>query len=108
MRNVRRRTPSTDATQAAHEAAARHPHVADLHARSVYRGAWRLYRREPLRVWAAALVLLGPGLVLGVGAGIFLDRFTEDTVTEGVAFALAVAGIAAVLGTLGTVFYAGL
>ena len=108
MRNARRRTPSPDATQAAHDAAARHPHVADLHARSVYRGAWRLYRREPLRVWAAALILLGPGLVLGVGAGIFLDRFTEDTVTERVAFALAVAGIAAVLGTLGTVFYAGL
>ena len=72
----------------------------------MYRGAWRLYRREPVRVWVAALVLLAPGLVLGVAAGMFLDRFTEDTVTERVAFALAIAGIAAVLGTLGTVFYA--
>lgn len=108
MGNGRHGPPTTDATQAAHDAAARHPQIADLHAGSVYRGAWRLYRREPARVSVAALLLLGPGLVLGVGTGIFLDRVTEDTFTERVLVALVIGVIAAVIGTLGTVFYAGL
>jgi hypothetical protein len=95
------------AVDRAREAAERHPHVADLRVRSVYTGAFSLYRREPVRVAAAALVLLAPGLVMGIGTGAFFDRLSDDTLTERVVVVIVIAVIGTILGTLGTVFYAG-
>jgi hypothetical protein len=95
------------ATVAAHRAAERHPRVANLKVRSVFEGALHLYRREPIRVSVSALILLTPGLLMGVGSGAWLDRINDDTLTERLLLAIVIAVIAAVIGTLGTVFYAG-
>ena len=92
---------------AAHEAALRHPHVANLSVRAVFAGAAHLYRREPVRVSGAALVLLGPGLIMGVGSGAFIDRIQDETQSGRVVVAVVIGILAAVFGTLGTVFYAG-
>ena len=100
------RHPSPEAI-AAQEAAMRHPHVADLAVRDVFVGAWGLYRREPVRVSVSALVLLAPGLVMGVGTGAFIDRIQDDTLNGKIVLAVVIAVIAGIIGTLGTVFYAG-
>ena len=55
----------------------------------------------------SALVLLAPGLVMGVGTGAYIDRIQEETLTGRIVVALVIAIVAAVIGTLGTVFYAG-
>ncbi len=109
MRRTRRRhTAEEEANTAlALARAERHPHVADLNVRSIYAGALRLYKREPVRVSVAAMILLGPSLALGIGSGAYLDRIADDTLTERVAIAIVIAVIAAILATLGTVFYAG-
>ena len=66
-----------------------------------------LYRREPVRVSGAALVLLAPGLIMGVGSGAFIDRIQDETQSGRIVVAVVIGILAAVFGTLGTVFYAG-
>ena len=73
---VRKASPETIA---AHAAALRHPRVANLAVRDVFVGALRLYRREPFRVSVSAVVLLAPGLIMGVGSGAYIDRIQEET-----------------------------
>jgi hypothetical protein len=92
---------------AAQEAAMRHPHVANLAVRDVFAGAWHLYRSEPVRVSISALVLLAPGLVMGVGTGAFIDRIQDESLSGKIVLAVIIAVVAGIIGTLGTVFYAG-
>ena len=89
------------------EAADRHPQIAKLEVRDVYARALRLYRREPARVGVSAVLLLGPGLLLGIGSGAFLDRLADDTASDRFLAVLIAALVGAVLGTIGTVAYAG-
>jgi hypothetical protein len=89
------------------DAADRHPQIAKLEVRDVYARALRLYRREPIRVSVTAVLLLGPGLILGIGSGVFADRLADDTAGDRFLAALVLALVGAVLGTLGTVAYSG-
>ena len=45
----------------------RHPNVASLRLRSIYRGAARLYRLEPARVAGASLLILFPAVLISAG-----------------------------------------
>jgi hypothetical protein len=85
----------------------RHPHVANLHVLDVYAYALRLYRREPARVAGAALLLLGPPVLLGIGSGQLVDSLREGPLEDRVVAIVVVAVIAAVLANLGTIVYAG-
>jgi hypothetical protein len=91
----------------AHAAAERHPHIANLRAGSIFRGAVGLYRREPGRVATAALILLGPSVAVGIGSGAIVDRFADETVPERLLLIAVVAALAGVVGTFGTAAYAG-
>jgi hypothetical protein len=85
----------------------RHPYVANLHVLDVYRAALRLYRREPARVAGAALVLMVPPTVLGIGSGHVLDRLADDALEGRVIMLLVVAVVAGILTSIGTIVYAG-
>lgn len=85
----------------------RHPHVANLHVRDVYAAALRLYRHEPARVAGAALVLLVPPVVLGIGSGRLLDASSDDPLDDSLILIFVVAVVAAMLTNLGTIVYAG-
>ena len=85
----------------------RHPHVANLHVLDVFAAALRLYRSEPLRVAGAALVLLTPPVILGIGGGRLLDTWRDGPFDERVVLVIVVAVLAAVLTNLGTIVYAG-
>jgi hypothetical protein len=85
----------------------RHPHVANLSVLDVFAAALRLYRREPARVAGAALALLGPPVILGIGSGRVLDAMRDGPLDGRVVTVLVVAVIAAVLTNLGTIVYAG-
>jgi hypothetical protein len=92
----------------AHAAAKRHPRIAELHAKSIFGNALRLYRREPIRIAGTALVLLGPAVLVGIGSGVIVDRFTNDTASEHLLLIAVIAALAGVIGTFGTSAYAGL
>ena len=92
---------------AVRDAADRHPQIAQLQVRDVYARALRLYRREPFRVSVTAVLLLGPGLFLGIGSGAFADRLADDTAWDRFLAVLVIALLGTVLGTLGTVAYSG-
>lgn len=100
-------THDIDASTRTAAAADRHPLIANLKSRDVFANAFDLYRRQPARVLLSALVLLAPGLVLGIGSGIYLDRISEDTATGRFVAAVIVAVVAGILSTLGTVTFAG-
>jgi hypothetical protein len=91
----------------AHAAAERHPRIAQLHARSIFGNALRLYRREPIRIAGTALVLLGPAVLVGIGSGVLVDRFSSGSVPEHVLLIAVIAALAGVIGTFGTSAYAG-
>jgi hypothetical protein len=101
------RDGSPPANIRAEDNAQRHPHIANMHVRSVFANAWRLYKLEPVRVSIAALIMLGPALVLGVGTDALVDHLTEDALDGRIVFVVIVTLIATVLGTLGRVAYAG-
>jgi hypothetical protein len=88
-------------------AAERHPQIANLHARSIFGNALRLYRREPIRIASTALVLLGPAVLVGIGSGVIVDRFSNDTVPQHLLLIAVIAALAGVIGTFGTSAYAG-
>jgi hypothetical protein len=98
---------SSTARARAEAAASLHPRIANPRVRSVFAHAWQLYTREPVRVSIAALIMLGPALVLGVGTDAFVDQLTEDALDGRIVILVIVSLIAAVLGTLGRVAYAG-
>jgi hypothetical protein len=85
----------------------RHPYVANLHVLDVYRAALRLYRREPKRVAGAALVLMVPPTVVGIGSGHVLDHLQQDVLESRLIMLFVVAVVAAVLTSIGTIVYAG-
>lgn len=85
----------------------RHPHIANLHVLDVYRSALRLYRLEPARVAGAALVLMVPPVVLGIGSGRLLDELRDGPLDDRLVLLLAVAVVAGVLTSIGTIVYAG-
>jgi len=85
----------------------RHPYVANLHVVDVFAAAYTLYRREPARVAWAALILLFPPVVLGVGTGRLLDAYRDGPLDDRVILIVVVAALAAVLANLGTIVYAG-
>jgi hypothetical protein len=85
----------------------RHPDVANLHVLAVYRAALRLYRHEPKRVAGAALVLLLPPVVLGIGSGTLIDDLQDGPLDGRVVALIVVAVFAAVLTNVGTIVYAG-
>lgn len=85
----------------------RHPHVANLHVLDVYRSALGLYRREPARVAGAALVLLVPPVVVGIGSGHLLDELRDGPLDDRLILLLLVSTIAAILTSVGTIVFAG-
>lgn len=85
----------------------RHPHVANLRVLDVFAAALHLYRREPVRVGGAALALLGPAVLLGVGSGRLLDELRDGPLDEHLVFTIAAAMVAGALTNLGTIVYAG-
>jgi hypothetical protein len=91
----------------AHAAAKRHPQIADLHARSIFGNALRLYRREPIRIAGTAFVLLGPAVLVGIGSGAIVDRFSNDTESQHIVLIAVIAALAGIIGTFGTSAYAG-
>jgi hypothetical protein len=95
------------APELAHAAAEAHPRIAGLHARSIFGNALALYGREPVRVAGTALVLLGPSVIVGIGSGVLVDRFSNDTVPQHVLLIAVIAMLAGIIGTFGTSAYAG-
>ncbi|MGZ8581027.1 MAG: hypothetical protein ACXWW9_07065 [Actinomycetota bacterium] len=85
----------------------RHPHIANLQVLDVYRSALRLYRLEPARVAGAALVLMVPPVVLGIGSGRLLDELRDGPLDDRVVLLLVIAVVAAILTSFGTIVYAG-
>jgi hypothetical protein len=85
----------------------RHPHIANLQVLDVYRAALRLYRLEPARVAGAALVLMVPPVVLGIGSGRLLDELRDGPLDDRVVLLLVIAVVAGVLSSIGTIVYAG-
>ena len=85
----------------------RHPHIANLRVLDVYRSALRLYRLEPARVAGAALVLMVPPVVLGIGSGRLLDELRDGPLDDRVVLLLVIAVVAGVLTSIGTIVYAG-
>jgi hypothetical protein len=85
----------------------RHPHIANLRVLDVYRSALRLYRLEPARVAGAALVLMVPPVVLGIGSGRLLDGLRDGPLDDRVVLVLVIAVVAGVLSSIGTIVYAG-
>lgn len=91
----------------AHAAAERHPRIAGLHANSIFGNALSLYRQEPARIAVAALVLLGPSVLVGIGSGALVDRLNSETGAERVLLIAVIALLAGIIGTFGTSAYAG-
>jgi hypothetical protein len=89
------------------DAADRHEHIANLRARDVFGHAVRVYRREPARVAGAALVLMVPPVVAGVGAEHLIERWDPDVLDGGVIAVVVIAVLAGVLTSVGTIVYAG-
>ena len=85
----------------------RHPHIANLRVLDVYRSALRLYRLEPARVAGAALALMVPPVVLGIGSGRLLDELRDGPLDDRVVLLLVIAVVAGVLTSIGTIVYAG-
>ena len=73
----------------------------------VYRSALRLYRLEPARVAGAALVLMVPPVVLGIGSGRLLDELRDGPLDDRAVLLLVIAVVAGVLTSIGTIVYAG-
>jgi len=85
----------------------RHPLIANLQVLDVYRSALRLYRLETARVAGAALVLMVPPVVLGIGSGRLLDELRDGPLDDRVVLLLVIAVVAGVLSSIGTIVYAG-
>ncbi|MEZ0235509.1 MAG: hypothetical protein ACAH81_11255 [Actinomycetota bacterium] len=85
----------------------RHPHIANLRVLDVYRLALRLYRLEPARVAGAALALMVPPVVLGIGSGRLIDELRDGPLDDRVVLLLVIAVVAGVLSSIGTIVYAG-
>jgi len=89
------------------DAADRHEHVPNLRARDVFVHALKMYRREPARVAGAALVLMVPPVVVGIGAGHLIEVWDPKFLDGGVVAVLLIAVVAGVLTSVGTIVYAG-
>jgi hypothetical protein len=96
----------TDGTRNATPAT--HPSIPSIRARSIVRGAARLYREEPLRVAGSAYALLMPAAVVSAGLGALIDNLRDTALADRAALLAAVATLAGILSTLGLVLYAGL
>ncbi len=89
------------------DAADRHEHIANLHVRDVCAHAVRLYLHEPGRVAGAALVLMVPPVVLGIGAGHLIEVWDPQVLDGGVIAVGLIVVLAGVLSSAGTIVYAG-
>ena len=89
------------------DAADRHEHIANLHVRDVYAHAVRLYRHEPGRVAGAALVLMVPPVVVGIGAGHLIEVWDPQVLDGGVIAVGLIVVLAGILSSAGTIVYAG-
>jgi hypothetical protein len=89
------------------DAADRHERVANLHAVDVFAHAVDMYRREPARVAGAALVLMVPPVIVGIGAGHLIETWDPKLLDGGVVAVFVIAVIAGVLASIGSIAYAG-
>lgn len=89
------------------DAADRHEHIANLHVRDVFAHAVRLYLHEPGRVAGAALALMVPPVVVGIGAGHLIEAWDPDVLDGGVIAVGLIVVLAGVLASAGTIVYAG-